>query len=448
MKAWEEFLLAQDNDLGKQTVDKWLRSLKLVCFDACNLYLEADSSFKLLWFEEHIRPLLPKLLLNNNNNQIKVHLSIAEDRQFQRILQDRIDKIDKEIALGVQENSIYKKDISSFDSFIVNDANEMAFRILLDSASGEVTFNPIYLWGRSGTGKTHLMRAVASALKSQNKKVIHTDASSFTDHLVNSIRSGEMQSFRKVYRKIDVLLVDNIHILSGKSATQEEFFHTFNTLHTEGKQIILNSTYSPHDLKFIAERLVSRFEWGIVLSLAHLDRKEVSAVLTQELDKINLPLDEVALTFLIDAFGHNMKSLMKAKIVLASHIKQDDLLKKDFVLSAEFVESILTDLIEEEAKIKLTPVRIIRSVAEYYGVRVKDILSASQSRDCVLPRQVAMHLCREQLQLPYMKIGDIFLRDHSTVMSSVKLVQKGLTEDNLEITASIKGILRLLEASA
>lgn len=451
MRAWEEFLAKQEKELGKETVDKWLRPLEIIRFDACNLYLQASDSFKSLWFEEHMRYRVQKALYNNNNKPIKVHLSVSSQNTEKKTAPRKKKSVPS--SFSATPFSLHFDEIdteATFDTFFTSQNNLLAYKLLRESCSQEaqsLNFNPIYLYGRGGSGKSHLMMATASALKKMGKNGLYVRAETFTEHVVSAIRSAEMQTFRKAYRGVDALLIDDIEIFSRKGATQEELFHTFNTLHVEGKQIILSASLPPQELKFIEPRLVSRFEWGIVIPLHMLDKEGMRKVLLQKAEKMEFPLSEEVITFLLDTFGGNTKALMRSldALILRTHLNQGLGKTIPLPLGLKAVQNYLNDLIQEEEKAVLTPGKIIRTVAEYYGIRMHDILSKSQARECALPRQIAMHLCRDHLNLPYMKIGDIFARDHSTVMASVKQIQKGLESKNHEISGSVKGILNLLD---
>lgn len=458
MRAWEEFLQEQERELGRETVQKWLRPLKLLRFDACNLYLEAEDSFKALWFEEHLRHKVQRFLLNSNHKKIKVHISVAQKPQ------EEDKKLKKSVAPSPPLFRLTFDELenqSRFTTYLTSDSNLLGYKILAEAAqvdpkSGLVykektppkpTFNPIYIFGRSGTGKSHLLMSVAHALREQGLKAIYTRAESFTEHVVNAIRTGEMQTFRKTYRNIDALLIDDIEIFSKKSATQEEFFHTFNTLHVEGKQIIVSASLPPQELKYIEPRLISRFEWGVVVPIQRLEREKMEELLYQKCSAMQFPLLSEVADFLLSTFGNNTKSTLRAldALILRTHLQSEIRHTAQNPLPLSQVKKLLGDLIQEEEKALLTPAKIIRTVAEFYGIRMDDILSKSQSRECALPRQLAMHLCRYQLNLPFMKIGDIFARDHSTVMSSVKQVQKGIEEKNPEIAATLNSIVKKLE---
>lgn len=463
VKAWENFLAVQEAELGIDTVDKWLRPLKVVKFDACNLFLEAKDSFHALWFEEHIRSKLTTSFFNNNGRRIKVHLTVAGEgkpaasskgakRAYKK---DKGDTAATPIPFSLNFDELDPH--CTFHHLVVSQANELAYRLLcevtgydavesdFDSSKRVLSaFNPVYLHGRVGTGKTHLLMATACALRRQGLRVIYSRAETFTQHVVSAIRAGEMSLFRQAYRNIDALLIDDVHIFSRKGATQEELFHTFNTLHVAGRQIILTAHCTPQELQFIEPRLVSRFEWGIVVPLEAQGPEELSQILHQKSIALNFPISDKVSKFLLDTFS-NAKNLMRAfeALVLRCHLNYVEEGKdaKELVTVAQ-VKTWLSDLIEEEQKAALTPEKIIQAVADHYGVRVEDVLSKAQSRDCVLPRQVAMHLCRSKLKMPFMKVGDLFRRDHSTVMSSIKQVQKRLDQHDPELSGSVNYILK------
>lgn len=461
MRAWEEFLTQQEKELGKETVQKWLRPLKVIRFDACNLYLEANDSFKSIWFEEHMRHRVQTRLFNNNHKQIKVHISVASENPEKKPDKRRKKTHTPSLAPPAFQLDFDDFDLDTrFDTYIPSQNNLLAYKLLCESCGLNaetlqpiendtltLSFNPIYLFGRSGSGKTHLMMATANQLKQAGRRVIYVRADTFTEHVVGAIRCGEMQAFRKAYRNVDALLIDDIEIFSRKGATQEELFHTFNTLHVENKQIILSASCPPQELKFIEPRLVSRFEWGIVIPLHMPEKEQMQNILHLRTEKVDFPLEDPVKSFLLETFGGNTKTLIRAleALVLRTHLNKGLGKPASLPLSLKTAQHYLSDLIQEEEKAVLTPGKIIRTVAEYHGIRMDDILSKSQARECALPRQIAMHLCRQELNLPFMKIGDIFTRDHSTVMASIKQVQKGLESKNHEITGSIKGILKLLE---
>jgi chromosomal replication initiator protein len=445
MLAWQKFLETQETELGVDTVNQWLRSLKILRFDACNLFLEAKDTFQALWFEEHIRQKTQTKLLNNNNKRIKVHLSIANapPKTRTKFKTATTSATNPKFILSFDEINPF----CTFDYFISGVENDLPYKLFLGLGGGAEgipptelgVFNPIYLHGSTGTGKTHLLMAIANVLREKGKKVIYVRADTFTEHVVRAIRAGEMSIFRQAYRNIDVLLIDDVHVFSKKGATQEEFFHTFNTLHLTGKQIILSANCAPSELQFIEPRLVSRFEWGIVLPLNVLDREGMIKVLYKKMEALHFPLHGKVADYLVETFSRNPKNLSKAfeALVLRSHLRQSSQ-----SLSLPIVKQMLEDLIREELQAVITPEKIIQKTVECFGIRSEDILGKSQSREAVLPRQIAMYFCRHHLKMPFMKIGDLFSKDHSTVMSSVRVIQKGIDKNDVQVAEPYQTILK------
>lgn len=397
MEAWHQFLSQLEQELGPDAVRKWIP--KLVRFDAANIYLEAADSFQSAWFEEHVRPRL-KGLLNNNQRPIKIHLGPEKKTPHQKENSPRLsfspDPIDPEMSL---------------ENFIPSAPNLVAYKLLTENSP----FNPIYLHGPEGSGKTHLLMGAANALQKSGKKVFFVRAETFTGHVVQAIRLGQMQEFRKVYRDIDALIVDDVHVFSRKAATQEEFFHTFNTLHTSGQLILLSADIPPMQLSEIEPRLISRFEWGIALGLKPSDPK---AILEKKAVLWKMACSEEVIQFLLANFPKNPILALQA-LALRS---------KGAPLSPLLAERLLKDLLEKEKENLLTPEKIIKAIADHYGITSGDLLGKSQIREYALPRQVAMYYCREKLKMPFQKIGELFGRDHSTVMSSVKQIGKNIEE--------------------
>ena len=406
MNEWQQFLSQLSQELGPEVVKKWVPGL--IRFDAGNIYLEARDSFQISWFEEHVRPRL-KGLLNHNQRPIKVHLvtekSSAAKKEEPRALSFNADPIDPEMTL---------------ENFVPEEPNLVVYRLLSEASP----FNPIYLYGPKGAGKTHLLMGAAIALEKSGKRVFFVRAETFTEHVVQAIRLGQMQEFRKIYRDIDALIIDDIDIFSRKTATQEEFFHTFNTLHTIGRLILISANVPPPQLHEVEPRLISRFEWGISLEVG---KTSPLPILKKKAALWRMDLGEEIFKWLVEKFPKNPIQALQA-LALRS---------KGGPITTLIGERLLKDLLEKEAENALTPERIIKSVAAKYGITSEDILGKSQMRGVALPRQIAMYLCRERLKIAYQKIGDIFGRDHSTVMSSIKQIQKAVEEkeiDSLEFT--------------
>ncbi len=455
MQAWENFLKVLEKELGVETTDKWLRNLRVVDFDAMNLYLEAKDAFQVMWFEEHIRKKADQLV-NNNQRKIKIHIAT---KNSQKNLKKPTLKKGEEPPPGFILSFDELDPLLTFENFVPSECNLLAYKLLCkisnyDSVSKQVipssgelaSFNPIYLFGGHGTGKTHLLMATAHALQTRGLKILYVRAETFTEHVVTAIRAGEMSIFRHAYRNVDILFIDDVQVFSRKGATQEELFHTFNTLHLGGKQIVLSANCSPLELQYIEARLVSRFEWGIVLPLETLPEPDIKKVLEAKANAYGSPLHPKVEEFLIETFTTNTKSLTRAleALILRHHLKLKEQNKPPQPITVQTVKYLLKDFIDQEAQKALTPEKIIQTVAEYYGIKTEDIFSKTQRRETVLPRQIAMFFCRNRLGIPFTKIGELFSKDHSTVMSSVRLIQEGVECNNKEIAAAHHGIAKKL----
>lgn len=474
MQAWEQFLILQEIELGIETVSKWLRSLKVLRFDACNLYLEARDTFQILWFEEHVRAKVQRSLRNNNNKSIKVHLAVDNSLEATTLRNSsRTGKLTskstfRKINSDTKNGATPPKFSVTFDGldphctfahFVESQTNpvphKLIFQILgyqeetktLAPVKKELAvFNPIYLCGPEGTGKTHLLMAIAHAMRNQGLSVIYVRAETFAEHVISAIRAGEMSFFRSSYRNVDVLLIDDAHLLSKKWATQEEFFHTFNALHLVGRQVILSANCLPNELQFIEPRLISRFEWGIVIPIEPPQKQEIKKIFIAKAAALNFAVPTKVIEWLVETFPSGTKAIARAleALILRTHLGSVPI--SPHQLTIPLAQQHLSDLIHEERQVALNPDKIIKVVAEFFCIGSEDVTGKAQSRDCALPRQIAMHFCRAQLKLPFAKIGDIFGRDHSTVMSSVKLIQKGIDNNIPEIITSWNAIFKKMKA--
>ena len=451
MKAWEEFLKKQEDLLGEQTVNQWLRSLQILHLDATNLYLEAADAFHMLWFEEHMRPLIKAHLLNNNSRTIKVHIHVPDNAANKKQ-----DKTQKTPAFSPIADKL--DPIATLANFIPAKANEVVMRLCCEltgvdpislhftSSPNLAACNPIFLWGKAGTGKTHLLMALTHLFCQRGLKALFVRAETFTEHVISAIRSSEMQKFREIYRHVDALLIDNVHVFMRKDATQEELFHLFNALHLSNKQIVLSSNVPPFQLEEIEPRLISRFEWGIVLQLNELTETERKKLLVHCCKIRKFPLTEKICSFLVRTFSNN-HSLLRAFEALLLRIYLKDKSFNTDKLQLEQVETILSDLIQFEQKKTLNTDTILSAVASYFDIAPTEIIGKSQSQRHTFPRQISIYLCRILLKLSFIQIGKIFSRDHSTAVTAVKQIKIKLEKRDKELQEALKQIEIIAMAS-
>jgi chromosomal replication initiator protein len=439
MEAWNNFLALNERLLGQDTVSKWLLPLKVQRFDACNLYLEAKDSFQILWFEEHVRKKCEESLLNNNGTKIKVHLQLPGKEPLKK-------KGEKKSPPPLFKISFNDPDPNlTFETFVPSEGNILAYKLLtklVHDQSDLISFNPIYLHGLTGAGKTHLLAAVCNGMKQKDLNAAYIRADTFTDHVVNAIRNGQMSQFRQSYRNLNALIIDDVHLFEKKWATQEELFHTFNTLHLNGKQIILSANGPPSELQGVEARLISRFEWGIVLPLECANGELMHSILEKKSETLKAPLTKDTAQFLCKTFSSDTTRLVRALEALTLRTQGN---KHPWTPS--FAAHHLKDLICEEQKFAITQDDLMTTIAEHFGIPQEEILGKGQTRECTLPRQMAMGMFRKILNMPYTKIGDVFQRDHSTVMTSCKGIEKKLHEEDPIVAPSWREILKKVKTA-
>lgn len=315
----------------------------------------------------------------------------------------------------------------TFDTFVVGNNNKLAHAASVAVAEAPAeSYNPLFLYGGVGLGKTHLMHSVAHYILEKNKdaKVLYVTSEKFTNELIDSIKHDKNQQFRDKYRSIDVLLIDDIQFIIGKESTQEEFFHTFNTLHEAKKQIIISSDKPPKDMVTLEERLRSRFEWGLTADIQPPDYETRMAILKKraELDGLDIPNN------VMEYVANNIKSnIRELEGALNKICVYANLTKKNEPITVEIAEEALKDLISPDAKREVTPEIIADIVANHYHISMEDLISKKRNKETAYPRQITMYLCRQFTDVPLQAIGNILgKRDHSTVLHGVEKIEKDL----------------------
>jgi chromosomal replication initiator protein len=448
MQLWDNFLTELEKDFGKETIDKWLRSLVVTRFDAANLHLKAHDSFQANWFEEHIKERAALSLINSNGKPIKVKIDID---------QNKVDPLQETSSVAPLQFILDPLDAyNTFENYILFEKNFLAFQIFSELVGFDPanhvynedeavigTYNPIFLYGQQGCGKTHLLMATALAMQKQKIEVLYVKAETFTEHMIKAMRIGQMALFRQTYRNADVLLVDNIDHFSNKTATQEEFFHTFNHYHTAGKQIILSSRFSPKKLEKIEPRLVSRFEWGICLDLEELPFEKLNLFFLKKIKQYDLCLTKDLKEYLLSSFT-KPTHMAKALEMLAYKATLSSTYKKEHVMHLEEGRQIVASLSEATNNTKLSPEGILETISEIFDLDKEEILGKSQTKEIVFPRQLSMYLLRNKLKMPYLKIGKLFSKDHSTVISSVKHITQGVKNKESRILTRLENFEKKL----
>ena len=311
-----------------------------------------------------------------------------------------------------------------FDTFVVGSNNKFAHSASLAVAEspGEV-YNPLYLYGGPGLGKTHLMHSIGHFILEQDpdKKVLYVTSEEFTNEVIESIRNGNassMTKFRDKYRKVDVLMIDDIQFIIGKESTQEEFFHTFNALQTQGKQIILTSDKPPKEMETLEERIRSRFEWGLMADIGVPDYETRMAILRKKAESDNFDIDDEVLSYIANNIKSNVRELEGALNKLLAY---NNLVH--IPITMDIAEKELSNIITPDKPREITPQLIIEVVSEHYHISVDQMISKTRSSDVAKPRQIAMYLCKNMTESPLDTIGSLLGgRDHSTIIHGIKKV--------------------------
>ncbi len=332
----------------------------------------------------------------------------------------------------------------SFEHFVVGAGNRFAHaaaRAVADSPAR--AYNPLFLYGRTGLGKTHLMQAIGQEVlkKRPGANIAYVSSEQFTNQLIESIARKSTQRFRNKYRKADILLIDDIHFIAGKEATQEEFFHTFNALFDMHKQIVLSSDRQPKDIKGVEERLISRFEWGLVTDIQPPDLETRVAILQNKAIQENATIPQDVPQFIARHITNNIRELEGALITVIAYSK---LTQREITQS--LVEEVLRDMIGRESIKPITIDAVQRAVAEHFDVRISDLRGSSRQRQVAFPRQIAMYLCKELIpSLSLNEVGEAFGgRDHTTVLYACQRITKEVKNNSAtrQLTEKLEKTLR------
>ncbi len=338
-----------------------------------------------------------------------------------------------------------------FDTFVVGSNNKFAHSASLAVAEspGEA-YNPLYLYGGAGLGKTHLMHSIGHFVLEQdsNKKVLYVTSEEFTNEVIESIRSGNaaaMTKLRDKYRTVDVLMVDDVQFIIGKESTQEEFFHTFNVLHAAGKQIILSSDKPPKEMETLDERFRSRFEWGLIADIQAPDYETRMAILRKNAENCDRKIDEEIIKYIATNIKSNIRELEGAFNKILAFIKLNNINNSD--LSVQVAEEALKDIIYPDKPKEITPQLIINVVSEHFGVNPEDITSKKRNSEFVLPRQVVMYLSRTLTATSLQNIGKLLgKKDHTTIIHGVEKITKEL-ENNEDLRNKVDTIKKKINPS-
>jgi chromosomal replication initiator protein len=438
-EVWSRILDRARQEIPEQTFRTWLEPTEALEFDGKTIYVGAPDQFAADWNDSKHSQLLSSLAPVALGHPLRVVFRVHEDRK-------RRSQMDLFVAPPAQTlkpvndlNNGSTAPLSSrytFEHFIIGKSNELAYAAAdaVAQAPGKV-YNPLFIYGDTGLGKTHLMQAVAHEIlrRVPTTRILYIGTEQFTNEYVAAIQSRSTQDFRRRYRETDLLLVDDVHFLKGKEATQEEFFHTFNALYEGGRQIVMTSDRSPSEIPGIEARLVSRFQWGMVADIELPDLEHRIAILQHKahVDHLEHTVPDAVIRFIAENVRSSVRELEGSVIKLLAYasLKHRDITTE---LAREALRDKLrgTDASLGSGVPVLSLVAIQQAVANEWGVSVEGLKSKTRTKTLTVPRQVAMYLCREVLTLQLVEIGNAFGgRDHSTVIHSLDRVNELLLHD-------------------
>jgi len=424
-QAWQSVLGQLQMEMPRASFDTWVRDTKPVSYNDGTLTIGVRNAYARDWLESRLASTVNRLLVGILNSTVDVHF-VVHGNEIERIVDDSpASTPGTPLQARTEPAEAYEQHSRSsnmnpryiFDAFVVGSGNRLAHAACLAVAEKPArAYNPLFLYGGVGLGKTHLLHAIGNACQARGLNVLYVSSEEFTNDLITAIRTHTTQAFREKYRSIDVLLVDDIQFIAGKESTQEEFFHTFNTLHGQDKQIIVSSDRPPKALVTLEERLRSRFEWGLTADIQPPDLETRLAILRTKADRTGRHVPNEVLERIAERVQSNIRELEGAlNRILAFADLSGSLLTQDLV------EVALADLLPQKRNISSE--KILDAVAESEGLEVKDLLGQNRSAKIAIPRQLAMYLLRTYNEISLPQIGEMLGgRDHTTVMYGIRKV--------------------------
>ncbi len=446
-ELWQAALGEIELSLSKPNFNTWFKQTSISSYENKKVIISVPNTFTKAWLEKKYHPIILKSLSNLTGNDVqeviyKVELIKQSQKSEERTKIVKAQPLEKSEKPTVHLNKFGLNPKYTFENFIVGKGNELAHAACqaVVSKPGKA-YNPLFIYGGVGLGKTHLLQAVGNAVLSLNSSanVLYTTCEKFTNDFIQAIKSRTVESFKKKYRSPDFLLLDDIQFMAAKDGTQEEFFHTFNELHQADKQIVMTSDRPPKSIPALEQRLISRFEWGMIADISQPDFETRVAILKAKCKEKNLILSQEILNYIATAIQSNIRELegVLNKILAFQQFSK-------ISPSLQNIKDMLSVQTASTAKKSVTPKQIINIVAEFYDLKVEDLLSQSRERRFAFPRQIIMYLMREELRSSFPAIGqELGKRDHTTAMHACLKIAKEI-ENNERSKQEIEQIKQRL----
>jgi chromosomal replication initiator protein len=427
-KAWQAALGQLQMEMPKAAFNTWVSDAELVSYEDGSFIVGVPNAYARDWLESRLSSTITRILTGIMNRTVEVRFVVWQNPVEVQLADDENNDTFEYGSDSLGEAALDNDTLNckyTFENFVVGASNRLAHAASLAVAEKPAqAYNPLFLYGGVGLGKTHLLHAIGNLCSRSGLQVLYVSSEEFTNDLINAIRTHTTQAFREKYRRIDVLLIDDIQFIAGKESTQEEFFHTFNTLHGQDKQLVITSDRPPKALMTLEERLRSRFEWGLTADIQPPDLETRQAILRTRAARLRGDISNEIIELIARRVQSNIRELEGA---LTRVVAFADL--SGLPLTSQLVEAALSDLLPRRSEVK--PDEIVRHVAESFGLTVERILGRDRTKQVALPRQIAMYLLREESHFSLPQIGEALGgRDHTTVMYGCDKIAEMLETDD------------------
>jgi chromosomal replication initiator protein len=424
-QAWQAAQGQLQLEMPKAAFDTWVRGADYFSYEDGTFVISVKNAYARDWLENRLSSTVMRILTGMMNRTVEVRFIVWQDQELEtaNVDAESPDIVDEDEPAPIINQTLNAR--YTFENFIVGASNRLAHAASLAVAENPAqAYNPLFLYGGVGLGKTHLLQAIGNYGASRGQQILYVSSEEFTNDLINAIRTHKTQAFREKYRRIDVLLIDDIQFIAGKESTQEEFFHTFNTLHGQDKQIIISSDRPPKALATLEERLRSRFEWGLSADIQPPDFETRMAILRSKAERGGRNVPGEIIEVIARRVQSNIRELEGALTRVVAFVDISGL-----PLTPKLVETALADLLPRRSKVE--PGEVVESVADAFGIDMDRMLSRERSREVALPRQVAMYLLREESKVSLPSIGETLGgRDHTTIMYGCHKIADLLERDD------------------
>jgi chromosomal replication initiator protein len=422
--AWHAALGQLQMEMPKAAFDTWVRDTELISHEDGTFIVGVHNAYARDWLESRLSTSIVRILSGLMNRTAEVRFIVWQGYEPAEVLEPE-KQSEPVTKRSSQPASQLLNQRYTFENFVVGTSNRLAHAASLAVAENPAqAYNPLFLYGGVGLGKTHLLHAIGNLCIERGQQVLYVSSEEFTNDLISSIRTHTTQAFRERYRSTDVLLVDDIQFIAGKESTQEEFFHTFNTLHGQNKQLVISSDRPPKAMLTLEERLRSRFEWGLTADIQPPDYETRMAILRAKAERTGRRIQDEITSLIARRIQANIRELEGA---LTRVVAFADL--SGVSLSPQLVETALADLLPRRTEVD--PDEVVRTVAEAFGVPVDRMVSRERTQEIALPRQIAMYLLREESNFSLPQIGEALGgRDHTTVMYGCDKISDLLERDD------------------